>query len=124
MEGRTIYDSPIADRIEMQTVSVEDALMASMSYYQDNQALPSSIDDLIEPKQYLRSPESWWDGFAPLRSYIIVRRLQPLHFLLFGRHLIIYSFGPDGRDDHGAIRYDPTNGLVSKGDIIGSIELP
>lgn len=29
-----------------------------------------------------------------------------------------WSHGPDNRDDHGVIPYDPTNGTISQGDII------
>lgn len=32
----------------------------------------------------------------------------------------IYSIGPDGIDDLGEIIYDPTNGIKSRGDILGS----
>ena len=31
---------------------------------------------------------------------------------------ILWSVGPDRTDDHGKIPYDPTNGTLSKGDII------
>jgi len=34
---------------------------------------------------------------------------------------IVYSVGPDLRDDHCRVAYDPTNGLVSDGDIVGGI---
>jgi len=30
--------------------------------------------------------------------------------------LTIYTFGPDGADDGGRLKYDPTNGLMSRGD--------
>lgn len=30
----------------------------------------------------------------------------------------LWSHGPDNRDDHGVIAYDPTNGTLSQGDII------
>ena len=31
-------------------------------------------------------------------------------------HWTVWSYGPDLKDDHGIILYDPTNGTVSKGD--------
>jgi hypothetical protein len=34
------------------------------------------------------------------------------------RVLAIWSVGPDGKDDGGAIAYDPTNGTVSRGDLV------
>jgi hypothetical protein len=34
---------------------------------------------------------------------------------------LVYSVGPDGKDDNATIRYDPTNGLESAGDIIRSM---
>lgn len=30
----------------------------------------------------------------------------------------IWSYGPDLKDDHGVILYDPTNGIVSSGDLM------
>jgi len=35
-----------------------------------------------------------------------------------GSVALVYSVGPDGRDDKGAVPYDPTNGSVSAGDIV------
>lgn len=35
-----------------------------------------------------------------------------------------YSVGPDKRDDGGTIQYDPTNGLVSSGDVMIRREAP
>jgi len=46
----------------------------------------------------------------------------PLRFLSKPDGFHIYSVGPDGRDDAGAILYDPTNGSVSRGDI--SLRIP
>lgn len=31
---------------------------------------------------------------------------------------VIYGVGPDGKDDRGALEYDPTNGTLSSGDIV------
>ncbi len=33
-------------------------------------------------------------------------------------HWTIWSYGPDLKDNHGTIMYDPTNGTVSKGDLM------
>jgi len=41
----------------------------------------------------------------------------PLRFLGKPDGFHIYSFGPDGQDDAGAITYDPTNGTTSRGDL-------
>jgi prepilin-type N-terminal cleavage/methylation domain-containing protein len=30
----------------------------------------------------------------------------------------VWSFGPDLRDDHGVVLYDPTNGTISRGDMM------
>lgn len=35
----------------------------------------------------------------------------------------VYSVGPDRADDHAEILYDPTNGVVSKGDLVTSVVL-
>jgi hypothetical protein len=36
--------------------------------------------------------------------------------------MVCYSFGPDRKDDGAAVNYDPTNGAVSRGDIM--VEIP
>jgi hypothetical protein len=41
----------------------------------------------------------------------------PLRFTAIGDSLLCYSLGPDRRDDHATIEYDPTNGTLSGGDI-------
>ncbi len=66
-------------------------------------ALDRIISDAGAPAP--QPPPDPFDG-APLR---VVE--QP------GR-AIIYSIGPDGKDQRGSISYDPTNGTLSSGDII------
>jgi len=34
---------------------------------------------------------------------------------------VIYSIGPDGKDDAGSLEYDPTNGIESTGDILNIV---
>jgi hypothetical protein len=41
----------------------------------------------------------------------------PMRFLPTTDSLICYSIGPDRRDDHARIEYDPTNGTISVGDL-------
>lgn len=36
--------------------------------------------------------------------------------------MTVFSVGPDGRDDGGAVEYDPTNGVVSPGDL--TVQIP
>ncbi|MCE5229116.1 hypothetical protein LLG95_05920 [bacterium] len=43
---------------------------------------------------------------------------QPLKTVDSGDSTLIYSLGPDGIDQHGALSYDPTNGTISSGDIV------
>lgn len=35
-----------------------------------------------------------------------------------GKEWEVFSYGPDGASDDGALMYDPTNGSISKGDIL------
>lgn len=41
----------------------------------------------------------------------------PLSYVATGREPQIYSYGPDRRDNYGSLLYDPTNGVLSSGDI-------
>ena len=40
-----------------------------------------------------------------------------LAYQVTGRYPKIYSWGPDRQDNHGSLRYDPSEGLLSQGDI-------
>jgi hypothetical protein len=42
---------------------------------------------------------------------------QPLHLESGPNHTLIYSIGPDLKDQQGRTAYDPTNGTLSAGDI-------
>lgn len=43
---------------------------------------------------------------------------NPIKLTNLGLNLVPYSYGPDTTDDHGEIYYDPTNGTISKGDLV------
>ncbi len=47
---------------------------------------------------------------------------QPLRFISEKEPFVIYSIGPDEKDNAASITYDPTNGTVSRGDIF--IKIP
>jgi hypothetical protein len=63
--------------------------------------LPSEFTDLIS--KWL--PEIPNDPFAD----------KP--YLWDASHETFYGIGPDGKDDQNLVRYDPTNGTTSEGDL-------
>jgi hypothetical protein len=54
------------------------------------------------------------DPFTRYRQFLGYRRLNSTRAL-------IYSIGPDGKDDGGYVVYDITNGTTSGGDIVRTI---
>jgi hypothetical protein len=62
---------------------------------------------LTTPTPYLNA--LFADGFEPE---------TPLRYRAVGAGYLIWSVGPDGVDDAGEIRYDPTNGTHSRGDVV------
>lgn len=101
------------------------------AYYVDNNAYPPSIEILHQGAvKYLST--SFTDPYAaspniPMRYLIGPEALQrakesglvPPDYQ-DSSFWIVYSVGPDGVDDGGRILYDPTNGTVSRGDIVRS----
>ena len=43
---------------------------------------------------------------------------NPIILKSLGQSFTIYSYGPDTTDDNGQIKYDPTNGIMSRGDLL------
>jgi hypothetical protein len=43
---------------------------------------------------------------------------DPIRFREEGGDLLVWSVGPDKKDDRGAVTYDPTNGSTSAGDVL------
>lgn len=84
------------------------------SYYSDNIQLPSSLDDLIAPIEYIKQIP-----LDPLRdSYG-----EPYAYIATADSCKIYSFGPDGNDDSGLIEYEPKDGFTGDGDIVLNIDI-
>jgi hypothetical protein len=55
--------------------------------------LPSDLGQLV-PDYLATIPQDSFNGF------------QPLHYVRRGKHFLVYSFGPDGKDDHGSAALD------------------
>lgn len=77
-------------------------------YYKQNKKLPESLDDLKKPEAFIE--EIPVDPFSD--------EGKPPVYKLTGDGFIIYSLGPDSRDDGGSAEYFPLNGQISPGDII------
>ncbi|MCB2153832.1 prepilin-type N-terminal cleavage/methylation domain-containing protein [bacterium] len=99
------------------------------SYFVDNNGYPYNSEILWQgPVKYMTSSfvdpynlkpgESlkYLQGFEAVRSAVqagmVLPQQPPNSFWL------VYSVGPDNRDDRAQLQYDPTNGTVSAGDII------
>jgi len=79
---------------------------AAMKLYQLKEGKsPQTLQDLVPT--YL--PELPVDTFT--KNPIILKN-DP------DKGILIYSYGPDTTDDRGQILYDPTNGTISKGDLV------
>jgi hypothetical protein len=77
------------------------------SYKLDHDALPMAAWQLTTPTPFLKALLA--DVFDPE---------TPLRYRAVGSGYLIWSVGPDGVDDAGEIRYDPTNGTHSRGDVV------
>ncbi len=70
---------------------------------------------------------SSYDEFAPLLPVGAPKDVfndnKPMSFTIRpDNKYVVYSYGPNMKDEGGAFRYDPTNGVVSPGDLI--VEIP
>ena len=82
---------------------------------------------LTTPTQYVSDPKIFYDEFMSDRSdidrYVFYALALRPYFMSWGPNIRdwgIRSYGPDRDDDAGGYRiilYDPTNGIVSNGDI-------
>jgi hypothetical protein len=89
---------------------------AIKDYYTDNKRLPSSLSQLVSPIAYINSiPPDTFNDKGDSYVYTTVENIYE-----------IYSFGPDGDDDLGIIKYeyDRNKNPISDGDIVRSIIAP
>jgi len=80
------------------------------SYYVDWNKYPTNLNNLTTPIAYLT--QVFGDPFAKGNESLQVGVTEN------SDNWKAYSVGPDQIDDDGEIIYDPTNGTISKGDII------
>lgn len=80
------------------------------AYFIDKRGYPNILYTLTSPTVYIVGV--FEDPFN--------KNLEPLQYILNKEKSdwAIYSFGPDQEDDRGSVVYDPTNGIISKGDIL------
>jgi hypothetical protein len=122
-KSRTIYDRPMDMQVEIATEYIRDAIVSAAAFYQQKGRMPKSLHELF-PHSLLDGRD--WEGddyFAPW-SLMVVDGLRPLKFKCRGKTLVVYSIGPDRLDDLGKVTYDPTNGICSRGDIVGLLRIP
>ena len=77
--------------------------LALQAYHQDHKAYPATLATLVP--SYLKAVPT--DPFAPS---------GPLHYKLTGAKYVLYSVGPDGKDDGGQAIFDATQPAPSSGD--------
>jgi len=80
------------------------------SYFVDYNRYPSNPQNLTTPVAYLT--QLFGDPFAKGNESLQVGVTEN------SDNWKAYSVGPDQEDNKGEIVYDPTNGTISKGDII------
>ena len=98
-------------RYSVAVKSIQMTGTALEAYYVDHNTYPATLEDLLSPVSYMVViPTDPLDTSG--RGKIRYRIEEG------GRSCVIYSVGPDGKDDGGAVLYDPTNGTSSSGDII------
>ncbi|MEN6626673.1 MAG: hypothetical protein ABFD69_10650 [Candidatus Sumerlaeia bacterium] len=87
-------------------IKLWEALYGSIA--EENTALARRNLDLAALERMLGGAAEYKDPFTE----------KPIGSAEEGKAVAIYSIGPDARDDHARIVYDPTNGTCSAGDII------
>ncbi len=73
-------------------------------YQSKNQKMPEKLENLV-PDPLTTLPQ---DPFTSLT----------FNYFSQSTEVVLYSVGPDTTDDHAQLLYDPTNGTMSKGDIV------
>lgn len=108
---RRIWVSTVSEQAQNHLLLVSLALQA---YYKEHDSYPGSLSELI-PDYLSQIPE---DPFALSGSF---------RYLLQGSQYLLYSVGPDGKDDSGkAIHSPPSNRISpeSRGDIVAGQDQP
>ena len=106
-----LYEGGFNDKVGTAQKRLRSIATAVEAYFVDHNRYPETLDELLSPIHYLESIPR--DPFSEDQS-------QPLSYILdsTGESYIIYSVGPNGEDDVGAIPYDHSKGNMSPGDII------
>lgn len=108
------HELPVETKVDRARSNVIDATAALSRFIQQHGYAPQSVRALYKPVNYGSVSEGWFDPFSyrPIR-----RQFWPLRMLNSPSTITIYSVGPDGTDQFTSIAYDPTNGIISIGDI-------
>ena len=100
--------------VEHQMIATRESLriagLALETYHTDNGRYPASLEELTSPNKYT--------GTVPIDPFS--DKGETLRYIVNsdGSECVIYSVGPDGVDTQGVDVYDPSNGLISEGDIV------
>lgn len=104
-DGEWKFDGPFKNRLKFVKKNLETLNNAIKKYYSDNKSLPSDLSQLV-PNYIPALPVDPFNENGPFTYKIRSDTIW-----------IIYSFGPNMKDDLGMV-YDPNNGILSDGDIV------
>lgn len=122
-------EAQVRSKVSRSRADMRSMATAIESYYVDNNAFPPQADILWQGSvKYMAS--AFLDPYAEPRG-TPMRYISGRDAFVRGVHVglvspeanpdamwLVYSIGPDTRDDGAMVLYDPTNGTVSSGDIV------
>ena len=116
-------DKETAKQVEQTRKDLRSMAVGLVAYKIDNKTYPFFAHTLTTPIAYLSKlpPDPFANqSIAPPSGYRPDPGPQYLKMLYAPdlKTVRFYSVGPDGKDEQGAIVYDPSNGTVSRGDIV------
>lgn len=112
--NRYLTTATVAGLVARSRADLRQLQMALRAYYAEHRKFPNDLAELVTSGVCTSLP---CDPFraGSVSSFSYDPKSSPV---------IVYSWGPDGEDNRGAIEYDPTNGVRSIGDIICRVSYP
>ena len=119
MHVQSVGDAPnkpqIVNKLGIVSLNLMTIATASEQYYLDWNRYTQTPSNLTTPVAYMKRVPM--DPFSKTSDTLKTTVVTP------GK-LLIYRVGPDGKDDAAKVVYDPTNGLMSTGDIVRELDKP